>query len=119
MWRMAFFVALVIAGCAAPQPQQPRFPDREPFLYHITLTPYSAAICIARNARGLPLTTAEERTLGESSTEVVVRDRLGGVMAVARVDRTGPSSSDVRIRVSERVQEDNATFTRKLLTSCG
>lgn len=119
MRRIVFAAALLLTACAAPPPYEPPVQDRERFLYHITLTPYAAAICVARNARGLPLTTAEERTLGESSTEVIVRDHAGGVTAAVRIDRTGPSSSDVRIRVTERMRGDHGAFTRQLLNNCG
>jgi len=118
MGRLAFVMALLLAGCAEAPPQH-RFPEREAFSYRIVATPYATAICIARNARAMPLTTAEERTIGESSTEVIVRDRLGGVRAVARIDRSGSTTSDVRVRVSDRVQEDHGAFVRSLMTSCG
>ncbi len=115
MGRSGWVVALILAGCAAPSPQRPA--EGERFAFHTVLTPYSAAICIARNGRQRPGASAEERTQGESGTEVVVRDGAG-LLAVARIDRNGPASSNVSIRVSERVPGDPRAFARSLMASC-
>jgi len=111
---IALAAAFLLAGCAPPPPDRPV--EAEQFTFRSALTPYSAAICIARNARARPGATAEERTFGESGTEVIMRDSRG-TLATARIERAGPHSS-VRVRVSERVPGSRGAFAQALMTSC-
>lgn len=111
----AGLLALLFSGCA-PTPE--RAPDQgDRFTFRTAHTPYSAAICIARNARGRAGTTAEERTVGESSTEVIVRVRGGEALAVARVDNDG-TFSNASILVTAAVRSDREAFARQLMQGC-
>lgn len=106
---------LLFAGCA-PTPERP--PDRgDRFTFRTAHTPYAAAICIARNARGRAETTAEERTVGSSSTEVIVRARGGEALAVARVDNDG-TFSKASVLVTPAVRSDRDGFARQLMHGC-
>jgi outer membrane lipoprotein SlyB len=112
---LAWLLLLGISGCA--QTPQPRVEDGENFNFKTARTPYSAAICIARNAKGGPGNlTAEERLLEETSMEVIVRSR-GDTLAVAQVRRDGQFSA-VSIRVMASVRSDREGFARQLMADC-
>ncbi len=103
---------LALAGCPAPL-QRPEPPPQ--FAYRIAATPYTAAICIARNARAGG-NAAEERTHGDAGMEVVVRGSAG-LLATARIARDG-SFSNVSIAATPLVAGDRAAFARALMASC-
>lgn len=108
-------LAALLAACA-PTPERP--PDQgDRFTYRIANSPYAAAICIGRNARARDGQTAEERTVGSSSTEVIVRSRSGEALAVARVDHDG-TFSNVAVLVTPAVRAARETFARQLLQGC-
>lgn len=112
---LGWLVLLGISGCA--QTPQPRVEDGEQFSFKTARTPYSAAICIARNAKGRPGNlTAEERLLEETAMEVIVRSR-GETLAVAQVRRDGQFST-VSIRVMTSVRSDREGFARQLMADC-
>lgn len=103
--------------------QVPERPDEGTrFDFNIPQTPYTAAICIARNARNrLPNVAAQERLLGESSMEVVVRTlgNPGGTLALAQIhhDRAG-STVSISILVTPLVRRDREAFARQLISGC-
>lgn len=109
--------ALVLAAVAcAPTPE--RAPDQgERFAFRTAHTPYTAAICIARNMRGRSGMSAEERTVGGSSTEVIVRGRDGEILALARVDDDGTFAKSL-VLVTPAVRSDRAGFARQLMKGC-
>lgn len=109
---------LGLAGCAYKPAAPPQvIEEGERFTFRTARTPYAAAICIARNAKGRPGNiAAEERLLGESSMEVVVRSR-GETLAVAQVHNDGVFSA-VSIWVSKMVRADREGFARQLMTDC-
>lgn len=116
---LAWILTLGIAGCVGV-PEKPDEGTR--FQYSIPQTPYTAAICIARNARNrLPNVAAEERLLGESSMEVVVRTlgNPGGALAVAQIhhERAG-STVSISILVTPLVRRDREAFARQLIAGC-
>jgi len=115
--RIAWILALAGAGCAQP-PERPVDPG-ERFAFRTARTPYSAAICIGRNAKGHSGISAEERLLGESSMEVIVRTvgGAGGTLAVAQVVREGVFAS-VSILVTRLISSDRAGFARSLMAGC-
>jgi len=90
-------VLLALAACAtAPEGV---VKEGAPFDFTSAHTPYSAAICIARNAKAMGGgITGEERLLGDSSTE--------GVM------------SKVAVWVSRTLRADSRGFAHKLMTGC-
>ena len=115
---IAALVVLGLAGCVQTPEQAVDQGDR--FNFTSVLTPYSAAICIARNvkARGGGV-SAEERLLGESDMEVVVRDSLGtrgDTLAVAQIRRGNPIST-VTVSVSRSVR-DRQSLARQLMSGC-
>ncbi len=109
---------LGVAGCAAPPPAPPEVVEEgERFTFRTARTPYAAAICIARNANGRSGNiAAEERLLGESSMEVVVRSGRE-TLAVAQVHNDGVFSA-VSIWVSRLVRADREGFARQLMADC-
>ena len=112
---LTWLLVLGIAGCA--QPPKPGVEDGEVFSFKTTRTPYTAAICIARNAKSRPGNmTAEERLLGETSMEVIVRSR-GETLAVAQVHRDGLFST-VSVRVMTSIGSDREGFARQLMADC-
>ena len=112
---LAWLLMLGIAGCA--QTPKPEADDGERFNFSTARTPYTAAICIARNAKSRPgNVTAEERLLGETSMEVIVRSR-GETLAVAQVHRDGQFST-VSIRVTASMRSDREGFARQLMADC-
>jgi hypothetical protein len=115
---IAALVVLGLAGCAQTPEQAIDQGDR--FNFTSAHTPYSAAICIGRNAkaRGGGV-SAEERLLGESDMEVVVRDSpgtRGDTLAVAQIRRGNPLST-VTITVNRSVR-DRQGFARQLMSGC-
>lgn len=117
MRLFALFLAFGAAGCVQP-PERPV--DREErFAFRTARTPYAAAICIGRNAKGRSGVTAEERLLGASSMEVVVRSgsRSRDTLAVAQVIRDG-SFSNVSILVTKVIGAEREGFARALMTDC-
>lgn len=114
MRRAGALLALLAAACA-PAPERADPGDR--FAMRTALTPYAAAICIARNARQGAGAVAEERTVGESSTEVVVRAAQGETLAVARVDHEG-TFSRASVLVTPAVRGDRERFAHRLMSGC-
>ena len=112
-------VVLVLAGCV--QTPEQAIDEGERFNFTSAHAPYSAAICIGRNAkaRGGGV-SAQERLLGESDMEVVVRDSpgtRGDTLAVAQIRRGNPLSR-VTVSVTRSVRGDRQTFARQLMTGC-
>ena len=85
------------------------------FAFQIARTPYSAAMCIGKNAKARSA-VAEERLLGDSGMEVVVRSS-GSTLAVAQIQRAG-TFSDVSVLVGKSVSGDRAAFARSLMAGC-
>lgn len=110
---------LVLAGCA--QTPEQALDQGERFTYTSAHTPYSAAICIGRNAKARGSgTSAQERLLGESDMEVVVRDSPGAsgdTLAVAQIRRGNPLST-VTVSVSRSVRGDRRSFAQQLMSGC-
>lgn len=113
----SLLLALALAGCAEAPERPADQGDR--FAFRTAATPYSAAICIGRNAKGRPGVAGEERTLGASGMEVVVRSRSGsgGTLAVAQILRDGIFSS-VSILVTRLIGSDRAGFANALMAGC-
>jgi hypothetical protein len=108
---------LLIAGCATSPEGLLDKGDR--FDFDTLRTPYTAAICIARNANEMGGGIAgEERTLGDSSTEVVVRPSRGAsdTIAIVQINYIGPhSKASVSVNPS---QSDRAAFAKRLMEGC-
>ena len=116
---LAAIALLALAGCAQTPEQAIDQGDR--FNFTSALTPYSAAICISRNAnaRGSGI-SGQERMLGEVDMEVVVRDSpgtQGNTLAVAQIRRGNPISS-VTVSVTTSVRGDRQAFARQLMAGC-
>ena len=112
-------VVLGLAGCV--QTPEQAIDEGERFNFTSAHAPYSAAICIGRNAkaRGGGV-SAQERLLGESDMEVVVRDSpgtRGDTLAVAQIRRGNPLST-VTISVPRSVRGDRRAFAQQLMTGC-
>ena len=109
---------LALAACAtAPEGV---VKEGVPFDFSSAHTPYSAAICIARNAKAMGGgITGEERLLGDSSTEVVVRPASGSrdTLATAQIHRDGVMSK-VAVWVSRTLRADSKGFAHKLMAGC-
>ena len=112
-----WLLILGIAGCA--HSPGGKVEGAKPFSFESGRTPYSAAICISRNAKSLPNITAEERLLGDASWEVVVRDSgwSAGTLAVAQAHNNG-SGSIVSVRVTDLQRGDHQSFAHRLLADC-
>ena len=110
----AFLFTWMLAGCVE-QPQRPADPG-EQFAFRVARTPYAGAICIGRNAKARAGAAAEERTLGESGMEVIVRSS-GAVLADAKIRRDGTFSS-VNIVVTRQAGSDRGGFARGLVAGC-
>ena len=110
----AFLFAWMLAGCVE-QPERPAEPG-EQFAFRVARTPYAAAICIGRNAKARSGAAAEERTLGESGMEVIVRSS-GAVLADAKIVRDGTFSS-VNVVVTRQAGGDRSGFARALVAGC-
>lgn len=107
---------LVLLGACAPVSERP--PDEGMLrVFRTVSSPYAAAICIARNARRTAGWTAVERTVGTSSTEVIVRGENGDTLAVARVDDNG-AFSKTSVRVLPAVRSDREALARRLVHEC-
>ena len=111
---IALLSIVTLAGCVE-QPERPADPG-EQYAFRMARTPYAAAICIGRNAKARPGAAAEERTLGESGMEVIVR-ASGAVLAVAKILRDGTFSS-VNILVTRLAGSDRSGFARALVAGC-
>jgi hypothetical protein len=112
-----WLLILGIAGCA--HSPGGKVDAAKPFGFESGRTPYSAAICIARNAKSIPDITAEERLLGDSSWEVVVRQSgwTAGTLAVAQAHNNG-TGSIVSVHVTDLHRGDHQSFARRLLADC-
>lgn len=111
----AWLLVVVGLGCApAPTVEKVR-----PYTFETGRTPYSAAICIARNAKSLPGISAEERLEGDTAWEVVVRETSSNatVLAVALIQLRG-NGSLVSIRVTAAPHGNQESFVRQLLADC-
>ena len=73
-------------------------------------------MCIGKNAKARPGAAAEERTVGDSGMEVVVRGS-GSTLAVAQIQRAGTFSS-VNVLVASSVSGDRGAFARALVSGC-
>lgn len=110
-WRWSVIAA--VTGCA----QAPERPPA-PHVFETARTPYSAAICIARNAKRLPGLTAEERLLGTSGWEVIVRTSgADGTLAAAEAHNRG-TGSVVSLRIMSAPNRDPEAFARILTADC-
>jgi hypothetical protein len=110
---LSWLAALALAGCA-----QAPLERHAPYTVETGRTPYSAAICIARNARSMSGMSAEERIQGDAAWEVVVREsRRSAHVAVADIQPRG-AGSVVAIRVAEPPREGAAAFAQRLLSDC-
>jgi hypothetical protein len=112
--RIAALPALLVAGCA-PAPERP-LDSGDQYAFRLARTPYSAAMCISKNARARGGVAAEERTSGESGMEVVVRGS-GTTLAVAKIVRAGTFST-ADVLVGKSVSGDRAEFARSLVSGC-
>jgi starvation-inducible outer membrane lipoprotein len=111
-------VALLVAGCATSPEGMVK--EGSQFDFTSAHTPYAAAICIARNARAMGGgVVGEERLVGDSSTEVVVRPASGSrdALATAKIHRDGVLSK-VSVRVIRPVRSDAQGFARQLMAGC-
>ncbi len=111
-------VVLALAGCATSPEGVVK--DGAKFDFTSANTPYSAAICIARNARAMGGgIIGEERTLGESSTEVAVRPSAGSrdTLATAQIHRDGVLSR-VSVFVGSGLRGDAKSFATRLMAGC-
>jgi starvation-inducible outer membrane lipoprotein len=116
-WMLGLAAAW-IAGCAT----SPEGVVKEGAKHEFTSahTPYAAAICIARNARAMGGgIVGEERTLGDSSTEVAVRPGAGSrdTLATAQIHREGVLSK-VSVYVGSGVRGDARIFAAQLVKGC-
>ena len=105
---------LTLAGCVE-RPERP-VDAGEQFAFKVARTPYAAAICIGRNAKARPGAAAEERMLGESGMEVIVRSS-DAVLADVKILRDGTFSS-VNIVVTKQAGSDRGGFARALVAGC-
>lgn len=115
---LAVIALLALAGCA--QTPQEAIDQGDRFNFTSALTPYSAAICINRNANARGDVSGQERMLGEVDMEVVVRDSpgtRGNTLAVAQIRRGNPISS-VTVSVITSVRGDRQAFARQLMAGC-
>ena len=108
-------LAMLANGCGEAPVQKPAAAAR--YIYDTGQTPYSAAICIARNARqSSDSIQAEERLVGDSATEVIVRAN-GERLSVVQIRRSGVKSS-VIIEVFRAPGNDSKGFARRLMNNC-
>jgi hypothetical protein len=111
----ASLLALVGLGCA----QAPPVDKVKPYSFETGRTPYSAAICIARNAKGMPGITAEERLQGDAAWEVLVREASSGSATLAVADiRPRASGSVVTIQSASVQRADARPFAQRLMSDC-
>lgn len=120
MWRhrsrYACAAAILLLAACAPAPERPP-EEGSRFVFRTANSPYAAAICIARNARRTAGWTAEERTVGTSSTEVIVRSAEGEALAVARVDDNG-TFSRTAVLVTPAAPSAREALARGLVADC-
>lgn len=115
LWKVACALALALAGCAT-QEQQVVADAGDQYAFQVARTPYSAARCISQNAKARPGASGEERTLGESGMEVIVRGS-GGTLAVAKILRDGTFSS-ISVLVTKLISGDRNAYARSLISGC-
>ena len=111
-------VLLAVAGCATSPDDVTK--DGSKFDFRSALTPYSAAICIARNAKTMGGgIVGEERLLGDASTEVYVRPSSGSrdALATAQIHRDGVQSK-VSVQIGPSVRSDKQGFAQRLMSGC-
>lgn len=116
---LAILLAVLIAGCASSPKSTVESGER--FDFPTALTPYSAAICIARNARSYSSTAfGEERTLDQSSMEVAVYQAKSSrdMLALAQIHRGQGAISTVTIWVSRAVRGDRQALAKHLIHQC-
>lgn len=112
----AAVMMLVLGGCATSPEDVSQNGER--FDYTTPLTPYAASICIARNARSYSAgSSGEERLLGKSSTEVVMRAG-GDTLATAQIHTSDSVMSKVTIWVSRSVRSDRQSIAKHLMIKC-
>ena len=117
-WLLPGIALVVMAGCATSP--EGALKDGARFEFISAHTPYSAAICIARNAKAMGGgIVGEERLLGDSSTEVAVRTAGGSrdTLATAQIHREGLLSK-VSVSVGRLVRSDPDAFAHKLMAGC-
>ncbi|MEQ1773802.1 MAG: hypothetical protein ABL891_08465 [Burkholderiales bacterium] len=117
--RWLLSLSLLLAGGCATSPEGV-VQDGAKFDFNIAHTPYAASICIARNARAMGGgIVGEERLLGESSNEVVVRPSSGSrdTLATAQIHRDG-ALSKATVFVNRGVRGDAKSFANKLMAGC-
>lgn len=111
----ASLLALVGLGCA----QAPPADRARPYSFETGRTPYSAAICVARNAKSMPGVTAEERLQGDVAWEVLVRETSSGSAALAIADiQPRGSGAIVTIRSTSVQRGDARSFAQRLMSDC-
>jgi hypothetical protein len=106
------FLLVACAGCV----QAPSTAPETSFTFESARTPYSATICIARNARSLANVMAEERLLGDTGWEVIVHNG-SDTLAVAEA-RSRPRGSIVLLRVTPVQRGNAARFAQQLMSDC-
>jgi hypothetical protein len=111
---LAFLAPVLMTGGCETATQRP---GDEPFRFTSARTPYSAAICIARNARSASGgVRAEERTLGKASWEVVITSR-NGVLATVEIHDDGVGSA-VSVQVTPAVRDGRQDYAKRLVSGC-
>ena len=109
---------MAVAGCATSPEGVVK--DGAQFEFTSANTPYSAAICIARNAKAMGGgVVGEERLLGDSSNEVVVRPASGSrdTLATVQIHRDRVMSKAI-VSVSRSVRTDAKAFADRLMAGC-
>lgn len=118
--RGIVIVCLVVAagttGCAYAPAE--RTEAERLFRFESGRTPYSAAICIARNARNhFPSLAAEERLLGAAGWEVVVAAPGRAPHAVAQV-QANRIGSLITLRAAATAPGGQTNFAHRLVADC-
>ena len=108
---------LLVAGCATSP--EGLLDQGNNFSFDTLRTPYTASICIARNANAMGGGVhGQERTLRESETEVVVRPSRGSsdTIAIVQIKYVGPHSTAV-VSVNSS-QSNRAALAKRLMGDC-
>lgn len=108
----SLFFLVACVGCV----QAPFTAPETSFTFESARTPYSAAICIARNARSLTNVMVEERLLGDTGWEVIVYNG-SDTLAVGEA-RSRPTGSIVSLRVTPTQRGNPARFAQRLMSDC-